>query len=69
MLTSMARRRAVDFVTAFELLPDEHACIVEVDILGCSRQQVADRHAMSVETVDERRRRGYRKIIDAIDNG
>jgi DNA-directed RNA polymerase specialized sigma24 family protein len=69
MLTSMAPKRAIEFVEAFELLPDEQACIIEIDILGCSRQQVSMRHAMSVETVDERRRRGYRKIVDGMENG
>jgi DNA-directed RNA polymerase specialized sigma24 family protein len=68
MLMGMAPNRAIMYIQSFHLLPDEETCIMEVDVLGCSRQQVAMRHSMSVETVDERRRRGYRKIIDGIDN-
>jgi DNA-directed RNA polymerase specialized sigma24 family protein len=69
MLTGMAPNRAIGYIQSFHLLPDEEACIMEVDVMGCSRTEVALRHHMSIETVDERRRRGYRKIIDGIENG
>ena len=67
-LQSMAPQRAVSFIAGLELPEDEAFCIIECDVRGKSRQQVADRLFASQEYVKKCRRRGYRKIADAINN-
>lgn len=67
-LQSMAPKRAVSFIAGMELPGDEAYCIIECDVRGKSRQQVADRLFASQEYVKKCRRRGYRKIADAINN-
>ena len=64
----MAPQRAMSFIAGLELPEDEAFCIIECDVRGKSRQQVADRLFASQEYVKKCRRRGYRKIADAINN-
>lgn len=64
----MAPQRAVSFITGLELPGDEAYCIIECDVRGKSRQQVADRLFASQEYVKKCRRRGYRKIADAVNS-
>lgn len=65
-LQSMAPRRAVAYIAALELPSDEAFCIIECDVRKKSRQQVADCLFSSEEYVKRCRRRGYRKIADAV---
>lgn len=65
-LTSMAPKRAIAYIRAFELPEEEEACLIERDVLQKSRLQIALRLHVSVETVDERRRSAYKKIADGI---
>lgn len=67
-LQSMAPQRAVSFIAGLELPEDEAFCIIECDVRGKSRQQVADRLFASQEYVKKCRRRGYRKIADAVNS-
>ena len=62
----MAPQRAVNFIAGLELPGDEAFCIIECDVRGKSRQQVADQLFASQEYVKKCRRRGYRKIADAV---
>lgn len=67
-LTSMAPKRAVEYILSFELPPDEAICIIECDVRGKSRVEVAETLHVSPEYVKTRRRRAYSKIADGIKN-
>jgi DNA-directed RNA polymerase specialized sigma24 family protein len=64
----MAPRHAVEYIKAFELPPDEEACIIEADVRRKSLVQIALARNMAVDTVKRCRRRGYQKIQDGISN-
>ena len=67
-LSSMAPKRAVAYILSFELPPDEAYCLIECDVRGKSRVEVAETLHVSPEYVKTRRRRAYSKIADGIKN-
>lgn len=62
----MCYDRAVDYVKAFHLRPDEEAVIIECDVNGLSTIQAAKKLHLSPEAIKERRRRAYAKIADGL---
>jgi DNA-directed RNA polymerase specialized sigma24 family protein len=64
----MSPRRATDFVRAFGLPTEEEAIIIEADVRRHSLVDISRAHNLSVETVKRYRRRGYRKIVDEMQN-
>lgn len=64
----MAPKRAVAYILSFELPPDEAYCLIECDVRGKSRVEVAEMLHVSPEYVKTRRRRAYSKIADGIKN-
>ena len=67
-LSSMAPKRAVAYILSFELPQDEAYCLIECDVRGKSRVEVAETLHVSPEYVKTRRRRAYSKIADGIKN-
>lgn len=67
-LSSMAPKRAVAYILSFELPPDEAYCLIECDVRGKSRVEVAETLHVSPEYVKTRRHRAYSKIADGIKN-
>ena len=67
-LSAMAPRRAVEYILSFELPADEAYCLIECDVRGKSRVEVAETMHVSPEYVKTRRRRAYSKIADGIKN-
>lgn len=63
----MCHDRAVDYIRAFHLRPDEEAAIIECDVNGLSTIQAAKKLHLSQEALKERRRRAYSKIADGIE--
>ena len=63
-LSSMAPRRAIAYIQAYDLPPDEMACLIECDVRGHSLVQVAAQLHMSVDGLAKLRRRAYRKLAD-----
>jgi DNA-directed RNA polymerase specialized sigma24 family protein len=68
LLTSMAPTRATAYIKSFELPAEEEFCIIEVDVKKKSYQEVCFLLHVSPETVKKRRKDGYRKIADFINN-
>lgn len=68
LLSSMAPRRAIDYIQSFQLRPDEETVLIECDVRGLSQIQVADKLHMSPDVVKLRRRTAYSKIVDDLDN-
>ena len=62
----MAPKRAVAYILSFELPQDEAYCLIECDVRGKSRVEVAETLHVSPEYVKTRRRRAYSKIADGI---
>lgn len=62
-IKTMAPPRAVEFVAAFDLPPQEAFCIIECDVRKRSCVEVSQRLYTSEETVKRRRRAGYEKMI------
>ena len=63
-LSSMAPRRAIAYIQAYDLPPDEMACLIECDVRRKSCVQVADMLHVSVDGLAKIRRRAYTKIAD-----
>lgn len=63
----MCHERAVDYIMAFHLRPDEEAVLIECDVNGLSSIQAAKKLHLSPEALKERRRRAYAKIADGIE--
>lgn len=68
VLTTMAPRRATDYVKAFELPEDEERYILECDVRGKSQTQVAIEWSVSPDLVKKKRRRAYAKMADELNN-
>jgi DNA-directed RNA polymerase specialized sigma24 family protein len=68
LLTTMAPKRAIEYVRAFELPKEEELCLILADIRGLSLVEVSMERNCSVETVKRARKRAYSKIADAINN-
>lgn len=67
MITSMSPKRAMDYISAFELPTDEEASIVLRDVRGLSYQQISAICHASQETIKKRRYKAFSKIADAIE--
>nr|DAG85021.1 MAG TPA: ECF sigma factor [Caudoviricetes sp.] len=63
-LSSMAPRRAIAYIQAYDLPPDEMACLIECDVRRKSYAQVCESLHLSPEAVNRCRRRAYKKIAD-----
>lgn len=66
MLCAMCPKRAVEYIKAFELPPEEEMVLIEREVRKRSVQQIADAYKMSPETVKHRRRAAFHKIKDGI---
>lgn len=67
-LTSMAPKRAIEYIKAFELPIDEENALIECDVRNKSVVQVSCETNVSVECMKRRRIRAYAKIADGIRN-
>lgn len=68
MLGGMAPTRAAAYVKSFELPEDEEFCILNCDVRKKSCVQTAMMINLSPESVKKKRRAGYSKISDALNN-
>lgn len=67
-LTSMAPKRAIEYIKAFELRQDEEAAIIECDVKGKSYPQAQEALHMTPEVLKRTRKRAYAKIADELNN-
>jgi FixJ family two-component response regulator len=68
ILTGMAPTRATAYIKSFELPGEEEYCIIEIDVRKRTYQDVCFALNVSPETVKKRRKDGYKKIADYINN-
>lgn len=68
LLSTMAPRRAVEYIQSFQLRPEEEAALIECDVRGLSHIQAADKLHLSPEVIKRRRQRAYSKIADEINH-
>lgn len=68
LLTTMAPRRAISYIQAFELPEEEERCLIECDVRRKSHVQVSDMLHLSPECVKKRRRSAYAKIADQLNH-
>lgn len=66
MLCAMCPKRAVEYIKAFELPPEEEMVLIEREVRKRSVQQIAEAHQMSPETVKHRRQAAFHKMKDGI---
>ena len=66
MLRGMAPSRSIPYIQSFQLPEEEELALIECDAKGKSVQQVAQAHALSVETVQRRRRAALGKIAKEV---
>lgn len=66
LLQSMAPKRAISYIKAFGLPPEEELFVVECDVRGKSYIQAAQEHNVSPETIKRRRKSAYTKIADEL---
>lgn len=66
-ISVMCRERAVDFIKAFHLSPDEELFIIEHEVEGKSIAQIAAENSTSTDTVGKRRNSAFCKIADAME--
>lgn len=62
LLTSTSPRRAIEYIKAFELPPDEETAIIECDVRRKSCVQVAETLHVAPDTVKRYKQRAYKKI-------
>lgn len=62
----MCRERAIDYIKAFRLPPDEENYIIEREVNQKSLVEIARGYHTTVEVVRDRRRSGFSRIADAI---
>lgn len=67
-LTSMAPKRAVEYIKAFELPEDEERYLIDCDVRGKSHVEVGMEYNVSPDWVKKKRQRAYLKIADALSN-
>lgn len=67
-LTSMAPKRAIDYIRAFELPEDEERYLIDCDVRNKSYVQVAMEYNVSLGLIKKKRNKAYTKISDAIKN-
>ena len=63
-LSTMAPKRAIDYIQSFDLPGDEAVCLIECDVRGKSLVQAAAKLNLSVDGLSKLRRRAYGKIAD-----
>lgn len=68
LLSSMAPKRAISYIQAFELPEDETNCLIECDVRGLSCIHTADKLHMSIEQVKRARKRAFSKIADQLNH-
>lgn len=66
LLTTMNPKRAIAYIKAFELPPDEETALIECDVRRRSCVQVAEAMHIAPDTVKRYRQRAYRKIASEI---
>lgn len=69
LLTTMAPKRAADYIRSFDLPEEEELFLMECDVRRKSCTQAALEHHTTAEVVKRRKRSGYAHIADAINNG
>lgn len=67
-ISTMASKRARDYIFSFELQPYETTCIIEREVNGKSCVQIAEQLGASVEFVKKKRRMAFSKIADQVNN-
>lgn len=68
LLQSMAPKRAIAYIRAFELPEEEARYLIECDVRRKSYVKAAEDNHTTPEVIKRRRQRAYRKIADAITN-
>lgn len=66
LISTMAPKRAISYITSFELPQDEEICLIECDVRKKSYIQVSMDLHVSPECVKKRRQKAFAKIADAI---
>jgi len=64
----MSPQRALAYISAFDLPPDEANSLIECDVRGKSYTEACTVLGMSPETIKRCRRRAFAKIADAINH-
>lgn len=67
-LSTMAPKRAKEYIFGFELQPYEAACLVECEVNGKSTVEVSQQLNVSPEFVKKKRRSAFSKIADQVNN-
>lgn len=68
LLTSMAPKRAEEYIQSFALQKEEELYLIEHDVRGKSYAMIADEYHTTPEVIKARRRKAFAKIDDWIQN-
>ncbi len=68
LLTTMAPRRAIEYIRSFELPEEEELFLIECDVRRKSYVKAADDNHTTPEVIKRRRNSAYSHIADAINN-
>ena len=68
LLTTMAPKRATDYIKSFELPEEEELFLLECDVRRKSYVKAADDNHTTPEVVKRRKMSAYAHIADAINN-
>ncbi len=68
LLTTMAPKRAADYIKSFELPEEEELFLLECDVRRKSYVKAADDNHTTPEVVKRRKMSAYAHISDAINN-
>ena len=68
LLTTMAPRRAIEYIRSFELPEEEELFLIECDVRRKSYVKVADDNHTTPEVIKRRKNSAYSHIADQINN-
>lgn len=68
LLSTMAPKRAIEYVKSFELPEEEERYLIERDVRKKSYAMIACQFHTTPEVIKSRRRSAFSKIADAINN-
>lgn len=70
LLTTMAPKRAIEYIKSFELPEEEEYCLIECDVRrrGYSQLITDENRPLSPEVIKKRRNSAYSHIADQINN-
>lgn len=68
LLTTMAPKRAIEYIKSFDLPDEEELFLIECDVRRKSYVKAADDNHTTPEVIKRRRNSAYSHIADAINN-